>query len=164
MKNRKRMLICVILAAGLLAGCAKKETAEPVDGSEAAITVNGESIDLGTASFFLRAQQAETTTMMEMYGFATGGSSFWDQDTTDEGGSATTYGKQMKDTVKDDLVSYMLLREHASDYGLEMPEEVKKAAAEAAKPFLRAIRICSRRSERQRKTCVKHWNCTRIRT
>lgn len=131
MKRTVSVLICAVLAAGLLAGC-KKEEAREVDGTEAAITVNGESIDMGTASFVLRAQQAETMTMMEMYGFASGGTSFWDQSTTDEDGFSTTYGKQMKDTVKDDLVGFMLLREHAPEYGVELPEEVKKAAEEAA--------------------------------
>lgn len=121
-------MLCGILAAGLLAGCGKGN----VDGTQAAITVDDETITLGEAAFYLRAQQAETLTMMEGYGFVNG-NSFWDQSTTDEDGNNTTYAQQLKDSVRDELAGYVLLRRHAADYGLELPASVTDAAAEAAK-------------------------------
>lgn len=130
MKRTARWMICGILAAGLLAGCGSKNV--PVDGTEAAITVDGEVIRMGEAAFYLRAQQAETQMMMESYGFTDGGS-LWDQTLEDEDGKSVTYGQQMKDSIGDELTGFVLLKEHAADYDAEMPDALKDAAAETAK-------------------------------
>ena len=134
MKNTARVLLCGILAAGLLAGCGK---GEKIDSTLPAVTVDGESVSMGEALFYLRAQQAETQTMMESYGFVDG-NSFWGQTTTDDDGNEITYAQQLKDSVLDELTEYMLLRSHASDYDIEMPAEVSDAAAENAKTVYEA--------------------------
>ncbi len=122
-------VICGILAAGLLTGCSSKNE---YDSTQPAVTVDDESISMGEAVFYLRAQQAETQTMMENYGFVDG-NSFWGQTTTDEEGNEMTYAQQLKNSVRDELAEYLLLRRHAADYGVEMTAEVSEAAAEAAK-------------------------------
>ena len=134
MKNTARAILCGILAAGLLAGCGK---GGKIDSTQPAVTVDDESISMGEAVFYLRAQQAETHTMMEGYGFVDS-NSFWGQTTTDEDGNEITYGQQLKDSVRDELSEYILLRRHASDYDIEMPAEVSDAAAEAAKTLYEA--------------------------
>ena len=129
MKKVTTAVLCGVLAAGLLAGCGK---GEKIDSTQPAVTVDDESLSMGEAVFYLRAQQAETQTMMESYGFADA-TSFWSQPTTDEDGNEITYGEQIKNSVRDELAEYILLRRHAADYDIEMPAEVSDAAAEAAK-------------------------------
>ena len=129
MNKTARALICGILAAGLLAGCGK---GKEIDSTQPAVTVDDESISMGEAVFYLRAQQAETQTMMENYGFVDN-NAFWGQTTAGENGTDTTYAQQLKDSVRDELAEYVLLRRHAADYDIEMPAEVSDAAAEAAK-------------------------------
>ena len=126
MKRITNAIVCAVLAAGLLAGCGK------VDTTQAAITVDDEAISYGAASFILRAQQAETATVMEGYGLYSADSAFWDQMTTGEDGHSVTYGEEMKKTLVNDLAGYVLLRRHASDYGVEMKDEVRLAAENAA--------------------------------
>ena len=128
MKKTAKTVICAVLAMGVLAGCGGGK----IDRTQPAITVDDETVSLGEAEFYLRAQQAETQKMMEMYGFMSG-TEFWDQSTTEEDGTATTYGEQIKNSIRDELAQYLLLRRHAADYDLEMPEAVSEAAAEAAK-------------------------------
>ena len=126
MKRITNAIVCAVLAAGLLAGCGK------VDTTQAAITVDDEAISYGAASFILRAQQAETATVMEGYGLYSADSAFWDQMTTGEDGHSVTYGEEMKKTLVNDLAGYVLLRRHAPDYGVEMKDEVRLAAENAA--------------------------------
>ena len=128
MNKAARIMMCGVLAAGLLAGCGEKE----IDMTQPAITVDDETISLGEAAFFLRAQQAETLTMMQMYGFVSG-NSFWSQTSEGEDGKTSTYGEQLKTTVRDELAQYVLLRRHAADYDVELPETVTEAAATSAK-------------------------------
>ena len=128
MHNWKYMAVCGLTAAVLLAGCGK------VDGTQAAITVDGETINLGTAAFEMRYQQAETTSAMEMYGLISQGATLWDQSYEAEDGEGTiTYGDEVKDSIKESLAKSVLLRKHAADYGIEMPENVIEALDEAAK-------------------------------
>lgn len=129
MNKTVKVAICGVLAAGLLAGCGKSAK---IDSSQPAITVDDETISMGEAVFYLRAQQAETQTMMENYGFVDSGA-FWGQTTTDESGKDITYAQQLKDSVRDELAGYVLLRRHAAEYEAELPAEVTDAAAEAAK-------------------------------
>ena len=133
MNKTARVVVCGILAAGLLAGCGKKE----IDSTQPAITVDDETVSLGEASFFLRVQQAETQAMMDAYGF-TNGSGFWSQTAEDESGKSVSYGDQLKNDVRDQLAQFLLLRRHAADYDLEMPDAVLDKAAEAAKSVFEA--------------------------
>ena len=77
MNNVKRTVLCGLLAgclaSSMLAGCQGKG----VDGSAAAITVNEDTISMGTANYILRYQQAETTLYDGAYGMAQAGS-LWD--------------------------------------------------------------------------------------
>ena len=128
MNKLARVMICGVLAAGLLTGCGKKD----VDLTQPAITVDDETVSYGEAAFYLRAQQAETQSMMEMYGLSSG-NAFWNQTTETEDGKSLSYGDQLKNDVRDQIAQYLLLRRHAADYDLEMPQNVLDKAAEAAK-------------------------------
>ncbi|MBQ2627087.1 MAG: hypothetical protein IJG17_04820 [Eubacterium sp.] len=72
-------ILTVSMAASMLAGCGKH-----VNGTAAALIVNGEEVNVGTANFILRYQQAETAQIMQMYGL-TDGAVLWDTDISDDG-------------------------------------------------------------------------------
>lgn len=140
MKNWRNKLTGVLLAsalaAGTITGCGAKE--EQYDGSETAVQIDGEEINLGTANFMLRYQQA----MMENYNAmivsmsgGTGGGSLWDADGSEKG---TTYGEEFKDGVLDTMQQLFLIRSHADEYQVTLTEEEKNGAAEAAKAFMEA--------------------------
>ncbi|MBR2560852.1 MAG: hypothetical protein IKE31_01745 [Eubacterium sp.] len=130
MHNWKVSVFTCILAAGLLAGCGQ---AEKVDGTQTALTVNGEEISMGTAVFTLRYQQAETTGVMEQYGMDQNGL-LWNQDGgTDEEGKAQTYGDLIKQTIQNSIVQQVLLRQHAGDYGVEVSPEIQEMMDATAK-------------------------------
>ncbi|MBR2189122.1 MAG: hypothetical protein IJ860_06925 [Eubacterium sp.] len=66
--------LALTVAASLLAGCGKH-----INGTAAAISVNGEEINVGTANFILRYQQASTSQLFQMYGLSDG-TVLWDTD------------------------------------------------------------------------------------
>ncbi|MCR4654001.1 MAG: peptidyl-prolyl cis-trans isomerase [Eubacterium sp.] len=121
------VLACT-MAMTTLAGCGK------VDGTQAALIVNGETINLGTAEFYLRYQQAQSTTMMTNYGMST--ESVWAQEysgatSTSE---AKTYGDSLKESIRKNIVQGVILKGHAEEYDVtisdNLKEEIKKAAKE----------------------------------
>ena len=132
MRNWKHIAICGVLAAGLLAGCGKGEA--KADGSQPAIIVNGEELSLGTAELNLRYQQAETTATMQMYGMVGADGSLWDQaGGEDEDGNAQTYGGMIKNSIQNAIVQQVLMRQHAADYGVEIPADIQEKLDAAAK-------------------------------
>ena len=117
MKAAKTAAICGIaslaLAAAGLAGCGDK-----VDGTAAALVINDEEVNLGTANFYLRHQQAETANMMQSYGL-TSSDLMWDQAISD----SQSYGDSLKENCQDSLVNMVVLRQHAEEYGVSLTEE-----------------------------------------
>lgn len=118
MKKARALAICGVLSLSLAAagmtGCAGEET---VDGTAAALIINGEEINAGTANFILRYQQAQTAYMMESYGLSSGGS-LWGTASDTE-----SYGYQFKDSILDSITDLVLLRQHAEEYGVSLTEE-----------------------------------------
>ncbi len=131
MKKFKKASLCGVLAMAMMvsvfAGCGK------VDGTKTALAVGDENVSLGTAAFFLRYQQATTTYMLKQYGLSSG--TFWSNQYTAATSSqdAMTYGDNLKSSVKDTIVQDVLLRAHASDYSVTIPDELATQIADAAK-------------------------------
>lgn len=131
MKKFKKASLCTVLAMAMMvsvfAGCGK------VDGTKTALAVGDEKVSLGTAAFFLRYQQATTTYMLQQYGLSSG--TFWSNQYSAATSSqdAMTYGDNLKSSVKDTIVQDVLLREHASDYSVTIPDELATQIADAAK-------------------------------
>ena len=131
MKKFKKASLCGVLAMAMMvsvfAGCGK------VDGTKTALAVGDENVSLGTAAFFLRYQQASTTYMLQQYGLSSG--TFWSNQYTAATSSqdAMTYGDNLKSSVKDTIVQDVLLRAHASDYSVTIPDELATQIADAAK-------------------------------
>ena len=130
MKKFKKASLCTVLAMAMMvsvfAGCGK------VDGTKTALAVGDEKVSLGTAAFFLRYQQATTTYMLQQYGLSSG--TFWSNQYSAATSSqdAMTYGDNLKSSVKDTIVQDVLLREHASDYSVTIPDELATQIADAA--------------------------------
>ena len=110
----------------LLAGCGGKSG---VDGSKNLMTVNGEDLRLGAASFYAKYEQAETYMLYSMYFGAT--NIF---DTEQEEG--TTYGDSMKESVLADLKKMMVIKQHADEYGVSVTDEQASQIQEAAKAYI----------------------------
>ena len=131
MKKFKKASLFTVLAMAMMvsvfAGCGK------VDGTKTALAVGDEKVSLGTAAFFLRYQQATTTYMLQQYGLSSG--TFWSNQYSAATSSqdAMTYGDNLKSSVKDTIVQDVLLREHASDYSVTIPDELATQIADAAK-------------------------------
>ena len=126
-RTRQAGILALLLAVFTLAGCGG------LDGTKTALTVNGTDLSMGAANFWLRYQQASTYTMMAGYGLGT--DSLWGTEvsaTSEDDSEMITYGESTKDNVKTDLVSYMLLREHAKDYDVAISEDLQKSIDEAA--------------------------------
>lgn len=131
MNKFKKASLCGVLAMAMMvsvfAGCGK------VDGTKTALAVGDEKVSLGTAGFFLRYQQAATTYMLKQYGLSSG--TFWSNQYSAATSSqdAMTYGDNLKNSVKDTIVQDVLLRAHASDYSVTIPDELATQIEDAAK-------------------------------
>ena len=126
MKTAKTAAICGIaslaLAAAGLAGCE-----DTVDGTKTALVINDEEINVGTANFYLRHQQAETANMMLSYGLTTS-DMMWDQAISE----SQSYGDSLKSNCQDSLVEMVLLRQHAGEYDVALSDEETQKIEEAA--------------------------------
>lgn len=131
MNKFKKASLCGVLAMAMMvsvfAGCGK------ADGTKTALAVGDEKVSLGTAGFFLRYQQASTTYMLKQYGLSSG--TFWSNQYSAATSSqdAMTYGDNLKNSVKDTIVQDVLLRAHASDYSVTIPDELATQIEDAAK-------------------------------
>ena len=76
MKRRKTiaagLLLTATMTVSLLSGCGK------TDGTKEALKVNDEIVNLGTANFMLRYEQASAFHMMSSYGLFSG-NALWDK-------------------------------------------------------------------------------------
>ena len=120
MKAAKTAAICGIaslaLAAAGLAGCGDK-----VDGTAAALVINDEEVNLGTAN------------MMQSYGL-TSSDLMWDQAISD----SQSYGDSLKENCQDSLVNMVVLRQHAEEYGVSLTEEETQKIDETAQAVMDA--------------------------
>lgn len=114
----------VLAASTLFAGCGS------VDGNQPAITVGEDSVSLGAASFLLRYSQAATTNMMTAYGYGTTG--IWDTTYTNSTSEEVTYGQEFKDSVRDEIAVDLLMKAHADEYKVTIPEDLQKSIDDTA--------------------------------
>ena len=138
------VLLAALMSAVMIAGCGK------VNASEAALTVNGETVSAGTASTFLRYQQVETYSLMKLYGLLSDESGYWDMEmpAADTGSSSSssssssasaekkTYGDAFKQDARDSIVTMTLIRQNADKYGFSLTDDQNKAITDAAAEFI----------------------------
>ena len=130
MNRMKAAAVCGILSlslfAGVLSGCGSK-----VNGADPAVVVNNETVSVGTANYVLRYQQAETYTLMMMYGLAAEGN-MWDQVVSTSENGNVYYGTDFKNDVLTTIEQNALARQHAGDYGVALSDEQKTRISEVA--------------------------------
>ena len=158
MKTAKTAAICgmtsLALAAAGLAGCGDKA----VDGTQAALIINDEEINLGTASFYLRHQQAETENMMVSYGFGTSGS-MWGT-----GLNEGDYGLEFKDSMTDSLTEMVLQRQHAEgSTGYPSAKRSSRRSRRRRRLSRTAIRRLWSVWALRRRMWPRYWSCIPIR-
>lgn len=135
MKNYLKKAALVTLAGTMVMGSMTGCGSSKVDGTQTISTINDEELKLGTVNFMLRYQQAQTEQMYQMYfGMSTDG--MWSQVADEETGE--TYGDQsVKDGLKG-LEDMVILRQHAEEYEVTLPDEEKEKIQAAAKGFMEA--------------------------
>lgn len=121
--------LAIGLAAASFAGCGT----DKINGSETALVINGEEIQLGEANFMLRYQQSMTYYYMQMMGMSTG--SLWSSNYDDD----TTYGEYFKNNIYNSIVQLVATKQKAVDeYGITLTEEEESEITEAAESFMEA--------------------------
>lgn len=108
----------------VLTGCAANMPAP----KEKVLTVNGESMSVGTASVALRYQQAA---LYSYYSYFLG-SDFMNQELSE----GKTYGDSIRESVLSDLGDLLLLQEHMGEFNVALTDEEKSEAAKAAEEFI----------------------------
>lgn len=132
MRNLSAKIACALLTVSLftasMSGCGK-ETA--FDGTQEALVIDGESVNVGKANFLLRFQQA---TMMNYYAmFGQNTSALWSTATEDG-----TYGEQFKADMLKSIEKMYLLKSHADEYNVSLSDDEIAKADATADAFLSA--------------------------
>lgn len=121
-KKLAALLLTGALCLSALTGCG----ANPED---TIATLGEEKVTFGVANFLLKYQKASVDDMYAMYGMT------WD---TDLYGNGTTLEEDFKDSAMQLLHDLYTLKNHMSDYGVEITAEDEAAIKETATAFLEA--------------------------
>lgn len=121
-----RKLAALVLAGAL---CMSTFTGCGINPEETAATLGEEKVSLGLVNFIAKYQKA---TMDDMYvGYF--GKDVWDADMT---GSGTTLQENLLDSVVASLHDLYTLKQHMSDYKVELSADDEKAIKDAAAKFM----------------------------
>lgn len=115
-----------ILAAVTITGC----SAAP-DNDATVVTVGTEKVSYGVANFYARMQQAKYESFYAgLMGMSA--DTMWSQE-VEEG---KTYEENMKGSILESLENMYLVKQHASEYKVELTDEEKKKIDKAAEEFV----------------------------
>lgn len=115
-----------ILAAVTITGC----SAAP-DNDATVVTVGTEKVSYGVANFYARMQQAQYESFYAgLMGMSA--DTMWSQE-VEEG---KTYEENMKDSILESLENMYLVKQHASEYKVELTDKEKKKIDKAAEEFV----------------------------
>ena len=139
MKKTSAKVVCGVLTAAValsgLSGCGDSTV---VDGTQTALVINDEEINLGKANFMLRYQQATMVnyyqTMSSMFGQQYSLSFDALADESDE--DSPTVGENLKEDALTSIEQAFLMRQHASEYDVSLTDDEVAGAQEAAAVFV----------------------------
>ena len=139
MKKTSAKVVCGVLTAAValsgLSGCGDSTV---VDGTQTALVINDEKINLGKANFMLRYQQATMVnyyqTMSSMLGQQYSLSFDALADESDE--DSPTVGENLKEDALTSIEQAFLMRQHASEYDVSLTDDEVAGAQEAAAAFV----------------------------
>ena len=138
-KITRKIAACAVASLttmSLLAGCGEAGAAK-LDGSKAAATIDGTDIPMGILSLYTRYQQGNQEMTYNYYSQIYGMQFSPNWDSADEE-TGRTNGQDFVDSALDQLKIMYLSKEKASDYGVELSDEITSSAAEYAKAFMEA--------------------------
>ena len=139
MKRTSAKVICGVLTAAMAAtGLTACGDSTVVDGTQTALVINDEEINLGKANFMLRYQQATMAsyyeTMSSMLGQEYSLSFDALSDESDE--DSPTVGENLKEDALTSIEQAFLMRQHASEYDVALTGEEVQGAKDAAAAFV----------------------------
>ena len=139
MKRTSAKVICGVLTAAMAAtGLTACGDSTVVDGTQTALVINDEEINLGKANFMLRYQQATMAsyyeTMSSMLGQEYSLSFDALSDESDE--DSPTMGENLKEDALTSIEQAFLMRQHASEYDVALTDEEVQGAKDAAAVFV----------------------------
>ena len=139
MKRTSAKVICGVLTAAMAAtGLTACGDSTVVDGTQTALVINDEEINLGKANFMLRYQQATMAsyyeTMSSMLGQEYSLSFDALSDESDE--DSPTVGENLKEDAMTSIEQAFLMRQHASEYDVALTDEEVQGAKDAAAAFV----------------------------
>ena len=139
MKRTSAKVICGVLTAAMAAtGLTACGDSTVVDGTQTALVINDEEINLGKANFMLRYQQATMAsyyeTMSSMLGQEYSLSFDALSDESDE--DSPTVGESLKEDALTSIEQAFLMRQHASEYDVALTDEEVQGAKDAAAAFV----------------------------
>ena len=139
MKRTSAKVICGVLTAAMAAtGLTACGDSTVVDGTQTALVINNEEINLGKANFMLRYQQATMAsyyeTMSSMLGQEYSLSFDALSDESDE--DSPTVGENLKEDALTSIEQAFLMRQHASEYDVTLTDEEVQGAKDAAAAFV----------------------------
>lgn len=122
--------VAVTAAAGILAAVAITGCSGSVDNDAAVMAVGKETVPYGVANFYARLQQAQYESFYAgMMGMDP--NTMWSQEVE----KGKTYEEEMKENILESLENMYLIKQHASEYQVEITEEEKKKIEKAAEQF-----------------------------
>ena len=139
MKKTSAKVVCGVLTAAVaLSGLSGCGDSTGVDGTQTALVINDEKINLGKANFMLRYQQATMVnyyqTMSSMFGQQYSLSFDALADESDE--DSPTVGENLKEDALTSIEQAFLMRQHASEYDVSLTDDEVAGAQEAAAAFV----------------------------
>ena len=132
MRHNMKKIAALTVAAAMVCSLASGCGASKLDGTKTVVTVNGTEIPMGVLSVAVRSEQAQMENIYKMYFGA--GMSIWDGADEEEG----TYGNATVKNILKQVELGVISKEKASEYGVEIPEELSSSMKEAAKAFMAA--------------------------
>ena len=131
MKFGKKLAVialAVTLAASMMTGCGSSG----INGKKTVTTVNGETLTLGTLAFLVKYQQASVTTMFSSMMSQLG--SLYDTVSDEETGE--TYGTGLVKDSLTNLEKFMVISQHADEYGVALTDEDTAKFNEIAQAYM----------------------------
>ncbi len=123
--------LSVLLAGSILAGCGSTADKAVIDGTKTVVTVNDETVSLGTLSFFAKYQQAQ---MYALYNAYFGATDIFDMVVDESKGE--TYGESLKGYALTDIEEMVLLRQHAAEYGVSLTADDEAQIEKVAQAYI----------------------------
>ncbi len=122
---------CALAAAGILAVTMVTGCSVAPDNDATVVTVGNEKVSYGVANFYARMQQAQYESFYAgMMGMDT--NTMWSQEVEED----KTYEENMKDSILESLENMYLVKQHASEYKVELTDAEKKKIDKAAEQFV----------------------------